>query len=113
MITTAMLFAAIVAVESGGNCYAIGDNGKAVGAAQIWEVVVKDCNQISKKQHYTLNDRYSIQKSMEMFVIYTDHYGKRYGCTPEVRAKIWNGGPGGFKNPKTQKYWQKVKSKLK
>ena len=50
MITTAMLFAAIVAVESGGNCYAIGDNGKAVGAAQIWEVVVKDCNQIRKKQ---------------------------------------------------------------
>jgi hypothetical protein len=113
MITTAMLFAAIVAVESGGNCYAIGDGGKAVGAAQIWEVVVKDCNQISKTKHFTLNDRYSIQKSMEMFVIYTDHYGKRYGCTPEVRAKIWNGGPGGMKMEKTVKYWQKVKAKLK
>ena len=113
MTSIAMLFAAIVAVESGGNCYAVGDNGKAVGAAQIWEVVVKDCNQISKKQHFTLNDRYSIQKSMEMFVIYTDHYGKRYGCTPEVRAKIWNGGPGGMTSPKTAKYWQKVKSKLK
>jgi len=54
-----------------------------------------------------------MQKSMEMFVIYTDHYGKRYGCTPEVRAKIWNGGPGGMKMEKTAKYWQKVKSKLK
>jgi hypothetical protein len=112
MTSIAVLFAAIVAVESGGNCYAIGDNGKAVGAAQIWEVVVKDCNQISKK-HYTLNDRYSIQKSMEMFEIYTNHYGKRYGCTPEVRAKIWNGGPNGMKMEKTVKYWQKVKSKLK
>lgn len=108
------LFRAIVAIESGGDCNAVGDNGKAVGPAQIWSVVVTDCNRISGK-HFEDKDRRSFAKSAEMFQIYTEHYGKRYGVpvTDEVRAKVWNGGPNGPKKPSTEKYWQKVKKKIK
>lgn len=107
------LFRAIVAIESGGDCNAVGDGGKAVGPAQIWSVVVTDCKRISGKP-FTDSDRRSLAKSAEMFQIYTEHYGKRYGTpvSDEIRAKVWNGGPNGPKKPATEKYWQKVKAKL-
>jgi hypothetical protein len=107
------LFLAIVAVESGGNVNAIGDRGKAVGPAQIWEITVRDVNRIAKT-HYSLDDRKDMSKCAEMFRIYTDHYGRKYGwpVSDEVRAKIWNGGPSGPDKPQTEKYWQKVKAKL-
>ena len=106
------LFAAIVAVESGGNDLAVGDGGKAVGPAQIWAITVKDVNRIAGT-NYTLADRTCRKKSMEMFVIYTDHYGKRYGwpVSDEVRARIWNGGPSGPSKPQTATYWKKVKGR--
>jgi hypothetical protein len=107
------LFLAIVAVESGGNVNAIGDRGKAVGPAQMWEITVRDVNRIAKT-HYSLDDRRDISKCAEMFQIYTDHYGKKYGwpVSDEVRAKVWNGGPSGPNKPQTEKYWQKVKARL-
>lgn len=107
------LFLAIVAIESGGNRLAVGDGGKAVGPAQIWAVVVADCNRISGG-HFTLDDRYSLQKSQEMFLIYTSHYGKKFGTpiTDETRARIWNGGPNGPLKHSTEKYWTKIKTKL-
>ena len=109
------LFSAIVAIESGGDVNVVGDNGKAVGPAQIWEITVRDCNRIVGKPVFTLDDRVSLIKSAEMFQIYTEHYGKKYGVpvTDEVRAKVWNGGPNGPKKPSTEKYWQKVKKKIK
>ena len=108
------IFTAIVAIESGGNVNAVGDNGKAVGPAQIWEITVRDCNLILGKPVFKVGDRISLTKSAQMFQIYTEHYGKRYGVpvTDEVRAKVWNGGPNGPKKPATQKYWNKVKAKL-
>lgn len=113
-MSLASLFLAVVAIESGGNCLAVGDHGKACGPAQIWEITVRDVNRIAGT-HYTMSDRFSLQKSQEIFRIYTDHYGKRYGVpvSDEVRAKVWNGGPNGPKNSKTQTYWQKIKERMK
>lgn len=107
------LFLAIVAVESGGNVNAIGDKGRAVGPAQIWEITVKDVNRIAGTS-YVNEDRKSLTKSQEMFTIYTSHYGKKYGVpvSDEVRAKIWNGGPSGPSKQQTEKYWQKVSKQL-
>jgi hypothetical protein len=109
-----ILFSAIVAVESGGNRLAVGDNGKAVGPAQMWAITVRDVNRILGEPVFRMEDRFSLAKSKAMFDIYTTHYGKRYGIpiTDEVRAKVWNGGPDGPKKQATNKYWQKVKSKL-
>ena len=109
------LVQAIEQVESGGDCRAIGDKGRAVGCLQIWEVCVRDVNRISGK-HYAYKDRYSREKSYEMFKIYTDHYAskKRLGRKPtnQDRARVWNGGPNGYKKKSTIKYWNKVRKEL-
>ena len=107
----ALLFSAIVAVESGGDVNAVGDGGRAVGPAQIWAITVTDVNRIYGTR-YTLADRRDLGASAEIFRLYTDHYGKRYGLpiTDETRARIWNGGPNGPRNSKTLKYWSKVRS---
>lgn len=107
----ALLFSAIVAVESGGDVNAIGDRGRAVGPAQIWATTVQDVNRIYGTR-FTLADRFDLDRSAEIFRLYTDHYGKRYGfpITDETRARVWNGGPNGPRNPRTLKYWQKVRS---
>ena len=107
------LFIAIVSVESSGGKHLIGDQGRSVGPAQIQEVVVRDVNRIAGTR-YTVSDRFDFAKSREMFRIYTDHYGKKYGVpvTDEVRARIWNGGPSGPQKSSTEKYWRKVKAKL-
>lgn len=107
------IFLAIVAVESGGYQYAMGDKGNAVGPAQIWPAVVQDCNRIAGK-NFTLSDRYCFNKSQQMFEIYTNYYGRKYGTiTPEIRARIWNGGPAGPKKQATNKYWSKVRARIK
>ena len=106
--TTALLDA-LAMVESGGRCDAVGDKGKAVGILQIWPVMVKDVNRISGR-HYTLKDRLSKQKSYEICEIYFGKYCK--GKSNEYKARCWNGGPQGYKNPKTLKYWYKVEKEL-
>ena len=109
---------AIVAVESGGNASAIGDNGNAYGAYQIHESYVNDVNRISGK-NFTHADAFDKKKAKEMVKIYLTNYGKNYEkktgntATNEVLARIHNGGPNGWKKTATQKYWNKVQKELK
>lgn len=111
------VYDAIKEVESGGDYKAIGDNGKAVGAYQIHEIYVKDANRISGKS-YTLEERYDEKKSLEMVKIVTTYYGNYYKkktgkeVTPEIIARIHNGGALGWNKSSTISYWNKVKSKL-
>ena len=111
------VYDAIKEVESGGDCKAIGDNGNAVGAYQIHEIYVKDANRISGKS-YTLEDRYDEKKSLEIVKIVTTYYGNYYKkktgkeVTPEIIARIHNGGALGWNKSSTISYWDKVKSKL-
>lgn len=104
---------ALIMVESGGCSYAIGDGGNAVGCLQISKSVVDDVNQVSSVK-YSYMDRYNVAKSKEMCRIYLNRYAtrKRLGHDPtyEDMARIWNGGPNGYKKPATIKYWNKVKS---
>lgn len=109
-IQSISLIDAIIQVESGGNPYAIGDNGYAVGILQIHPIMVRDVNRIVGYDKYDLNDRYDINKSKEMFWIYTNHYSKDE--TNEIIARRWNGGPRGDKKESTVQYWNKVKKCL-
>lgn len=111
----AVLFAAIVAVESGGRVDAVGDHGRSVGPAQIQLSVVADCNRILGRAEFQEVDRRSLARSGEMFEIYTTHYGRRYGepVTDEVRARIWNGGPKGPTKSATAGYWARVQARYK
>ena len=107
------LINALIAVESGGNIAAIGDNGRAVGCLQIHAECVRDVNRITGK-HYTLKDRADPQKSREICTAYLAYYGKVYErregkrATAEVLARIWNGGPKGYRRNSTIPYWIKV-----
>lgn len=83
---------AIIQVESGGNPRAV--SGNSVGIMQITPVAVKDCNLIleqrKSKKRYTLNDRYSVQKSKEMFLLIMSRYNPTNNVEKGIR--IWNGG---------------------
>ncbi len=115
------LWKAICQVETGGTWKDSDKPGAAgeIGIAQIRKVCVDDVNRILKlkkvKERYTYNDRLSVVKSREMFYIYIGHYAKYYyktqgkQATYEVKARIWNGGPSGWKKSATVHYWDRVK----
>lgn len=103
------LMDAITQVESEGNSKAI--NGKSCGAMQITPILVKDCNDILKKRgekkRYTLNDRFNIKKSREMFVLIMSHYNPTNNIERAIR--LWNGGTK-YTTKGTQRYYKKVMS---
>jgi hypothetical protein len=103
---------AIIQVESEGNERAV--SGNSVGAMQITPILVKECNQILKAQksekRYTMNDRYSVEKSKEMFLLIQSHYNKANSVEKAIRS--WNGGPR-YSIKGTNSYYKKVVRLLK
>ena len=112
------LVSALIQVESSGRDHAIGDNGRAVGCLQIHPILVDDVNGILARRgsstRYTLADRLNRQKSVEMLTIYLENYSKHLGraATDQDLARIWNGGPSGWRKNATIGYWRKVSSHL-
>lgn len=101
------LMDAITQVESEGNSRAV--SGNQCGAMQITPILVEDCNAILKKRgvkkRFTLNDRFSVKKSREMFVLIMSHYNPTNNVEKAIR--IWNGGVN-YTNKGTQRYYKKV-----
>lgn len=101
------LMDAITQVESEGNSRAV--SGNQCGAMQITPILVEDCNAILKKRgekkRFTLNDRFSVKKSREMFVLIMSHYNPTNDIEKAIR--IWNGGVN-YTNKGTQRYYKKV-----
>ena len=103
---------AIIQVESEGNPNAV--SGNSVGAMQITPILVKDCNDILKKQkskkRYTMADRYSVSKSKEMFLIIQKYYNPENDVEKAIR--LWNGGIK-YTVRSTNKYYKKVLAQMK
>ena len=103
---------AIIQVESEGNPRAV--SGNSVGAMQITPILVKDCNEILKKQkskkRYTMDDRYSVAKSKEMFLLIQSWYNPKNNVEKAIRS--WNGGVN-YNVRSTQRYYEKVMRALK
>lgn len=112
------LYDAIAYVESRGIDCSVGDNGKAVGRYQLHKVYVDDVNRIADAQ-YTYADRTNPIKSLEMVKIYIGHYSDVYTmetglpATDEIKARIHNGGPYGYRKDSTLNYWKEVKEAMK
>jgi len=112
------LVSALILVESRGNDSAIGDRhivgGEAVGALQIRPIMVREVNRILKIQksdkRFKLKDRFDRDKTLEMFHIWKNFHHKDSDF--ETIARNWNGGPKGYKNSRTLKYWNKVQKEL-
>lgn len=121
---------AIMAVETGGcknPLEAEGDywNGKynSIGCMQIQQCVIDDVNRVYKT-NFIPKDRYKQGASFRIAKLYLEHWGKHYEkktgqkATNEVLARIWNGGPygwrkGGKAKANLDEYWSKVKRELK
>ena len=114
---TDYLLEALIQVESKGNENAVGDkhlSRPSVGVLQLRPVMVREVNRILKKhkvkKKYTLEDRYSKEKSIEMFYIWQSFH--HLNDSDEVIARCWNGGPRGWKRNSTLHYWDKVQSEI-
>lgn len=110
---TKSLIDAIIHVESRGNVRAYNSKEDAVGCLQIRPIMVREVNRLLAKNDilkvYTLADRWSKEKSIEMFNVIRDH---TKNPTDEILARNWNGGWNGYKKPSTLEYWNKVKAQL-
>lgn len=102
------LMDAITQVESEGNSKAIGGKS-ACGAMQIRPILVEECNAILKHRgltkRYTLNDRFNVKKSREMFVLIMSKYNPDNDVERAIR--LWNGGVR-YTVKGTQGYYNKV-----
>lgn len=83
---------AVIWKESRGVEDCIGDSGKAVGVLQIHPIMVREANRIleinGESHRYEYDDRYSREKSIEIFKIVQDHHNASHD---HARAlDIWN-----------------------
>lgn len=103
---------AIIKVESEGNPKAV--SGNSVGAMQITPILVRECNNILEKQkskkRYTMDDRYSVEKSKEMFLLIQKYFNPENSVEKAIRS--WNGGVK-YSVKATNKYYRKVLAKMK
>jgi hypothetical protein len=105
---------AIIQVESEGNARAVDKSGKSCGIIQITPILVRDCNRIQKlrgsSRRYTMDDRFSVKKSKEMFLLFQSFYNPQNNVEQAIRS--WNGGMN-YTRKGTQRYFEKVMSKMK
>ena len=103
---------AIIHVESRGDAKAV--SGNSCGAMQITPILVKECNNILKKKkskkRFTMQDRFSVQKSKEMFLLYQAYFNPQNNVEKAIRS--WNGGMN-YSVKRTQRYYNKVMAKLR
>lgn len=103
---------AIIQVESEGNANAV--SGKYCGAMQISPILVEECNNILKernsKKRYSLKDRFSVEKSKEMFLLIQSHFNPSNNVEKAIRS--WNGG-NNYNVRSTNGYYRRVLSAMK
>ena len=104
---------AIHQVETSGRLGPIkGDGGAALGPLQIHKACWIDANMPDG----SYADCADLKYAKRVFARYMARYAteRRLGrpVTDQDRARIWNGGPNGYKKSATVKYWLKVRKEL-
>ena len=118
-VTLNILLCAMAWVESRFDPSAVNKAEGAVGILQIRPCVVEDVNRISKDiQLVTLDQRKEVAASFLVAEMYLTYWGGEYTketglqASPQVLARIWNGGPDGWKQDCTLEYWEKVNNRV-
>lgn len=83
------LIAILIMMESGGNPNAYNPREDAVGILQLRKVYVDEVNSISDK-HFSYSDRWSVDKSVEMFIIINQYHNPDWDL--ELALHIHNAG---------------------
>lgn len=117
------LWRATAEVESKGDAKAYNRREAAAGIVQIRPTCLRDVNRIARLKgldvRFSYADRYSVRRSRRMWKLYLQHYGEQYreatGREPSdmVYARIWNGGPKGYRKRATLRYWRRVFKAMK
>ena len=110
---------AVIYIESRGDSLAYNTKEKAVGVLQIRPIMLREVNRVLRKNKvpgkYVLQDRYSQEKSIEMFNIMAEQVNQDKLSQMqffEIVARRWNGGRRGDKKKATIKYWERIKNQL-
>ncbi|MCK5059891.1 MAG: hypothetical protein KAR00_01960 [Candidatus Pacebacteria bacterium] len=110
---------ALIQKESRVDDYAVGDRllkNKAYGCLQIRQPAVDDVNRRFGTNYHAQDCLGNRELSIWIFGKYVQIYAteKRLGNQPtfENIARIWNGGPNGFKKSSTIGYWEDVQKFL-
>lgn len=102
---TDLLVKAIGYVESRHCLTAINPKEGAHGFLQIRKCVVTDVNRAFETS-YKVTDALDSIAAVDIFYKYQAIYNRKFDL--EKAARIWNGGPIGYKKSKTKKYWGAV-----
>jgi len=118
----ARLWDATCAVESAGNPWAYCPQTGASGIVQIRRTCLDDVNRIAHERRlgvqFTDADRYHPARARRIWQLYLEYYGWMYWKetgrlpTPEVYARIWYGGPDGWRRSSTVEYWRRVQKAM-
>lgn len=110
---------AVIYIESRGDSLAYNTKEKAVGVLQIRPIMLREVNRVLRKNKvpgkFVLQDRYSQEKSIEMFNIMAEQVNQDELSQMqffEIVARRWNGGRRGDKKKATIKYWERIKNQL-
>lgn len=101
-----ILVRALIQVESGGDSLAVGKTND-LGALQITPIYVTDVNRILGEECYTLEDRKSLVKSLEMFEIIQGHYNPSRDIDKAIR--LHNPGAGDWYRERVYNEMNKIR----
>ena len=115
-VPTKRLIACLVEVESHGDLRAIGDahlRNKAYGPLQVRKPACDDVNRRFGTAYAPEQCLGNLEVSTDIFRKYMKMYAteRRLGHAPTDAdcARIWNGGPDGWKKSSTEPYLEKVR----
>jgi len=91
-----------------------GDGGAAIGSFQIHRACWQDAVQHDPSIGGKYSDCNNYDYSVKIVRAYLHRYGAKFIKTDnwEALARIWNGGPAGYKRTATLSYWRRVQSNL-
>lgn len=116
MSTNAILAAALILVESGGNNGAVGDGGRAIGPLQVHHEVVLDVNRCFRTRftHRGMTNRADAIAVLDRYLWMYAQPGRIGRAVSNAdRARIWNGGPDGWRKAATLGYAERVRRAMR
>lgn len=87
----------------------INKSENAVGLLQIRPIMIREVNRLIGEERFTNTDRKDLYKSVEIFVIYQNHFNPEWDL--EKAARLWNGGRNGMNKRATIEYAKRVEER--